>query len=165
MATQEKYIPTRPAPKPPGQQTPSSNASLTPKMQNATMSPIKENISSPVTKSEVDDELLLSKKNASLPKLPSDDSSSHKKSATDSAPTSVETDTETVKVPPIPKTTPTVPAKASRRSNEKKKEERERNKKLLYAKLTEICSPGDPKVNIGPNQNWSRCIWWCVYRS
>ncbi|KAH7583018.1 Serine/Threonine protein kinases active-site signature [Nakaseomyces glabratus] len=145
MATQEKYIPTRPAPKPPGQQTPSSNASLTPKMQNATMSPIKENISSPVTKSEVDDELLLSKKNASLPKLPSDDSSSHKKSATDSAPTSVETDTETVKVPPIPKTTPTVPAKASRRSNEKKKEERERNKKLLYAKLTEICSPGDPK--------------------
>ena len=55
------------------------------------------------------------------------------------------TDTETVKVPPIPKTTPTVPAKASRRSNEKKKEERERNKKLLYAKLTEICSPGDPK--------------------
>lgn len=153
LGAQEKFIPTRPAPKPPGQQGSPASAGLgTPKQQPGAMSPIKEYVPPTPIKEE-----------SKVPEKPSNLSPQIPPSAppmvppaapvTDTSSVSSEQTTEDSSkeeakpnMPPIPKATPPLPNKVSRKSNEKKKEERERNKKILYARLTEICSPGDPKT-------------------
>lgn len=170
LGSQEKFIPTRPAPKPPGQQGSPANSSgiPTPKQQLGPMSPIKEYVSPKLIQEEYHEKqppILHQQENKSLPEIPPSVSTellepvasppipevaapvvpTQDETEKSQPPTTQEDDTSKPDIPPIPNAKPILPNKVSRKSNEKKKEERERNKKILYTKLAEICSPGDPK--------------------
>lgn len=119
-----KFIPSRPAPKPPGQ---TNKASVLPKSSSQASLPSRK--------------ATLRKDEQPLPPIPSTESNQELKT---------EKKDET-SMPPIPRTSNVTAAKSRENSKknhaalaEKKAEERERRTKQLYAKLSQICTEGDP---------------------
>ncbi|CCD27401.1 STE20 family serine/threonine-protein kinase NDAI_0K02100 [Naumovozyma dairenensis CBS 421] len=141
LTNNDKYIPSRPAPKPPGKPSLGSNASSPLIRQNSIVSPISTpTIGRQPSRSSSQIQTLNKKEKQPLPPLPPP--TLQQKQDND---TSIET-----KIPPIPRTDNTltneknISREASRHVSEKKRIERENRKRQLYAKLAEICSPGDP---------------------
>ncbi|QLQ78175.1 hypothetical protein HG537_0A04220 [Torulaspora globosa] len=119
-----KFIPSRPAPKPPGQ---ASKQVIIPNSLSQTSLPSRK--------------ATVKKDEQPLPPLPSSESARDLKTE--------KRDESTL--PPIPKTNNITSNKSRENSKkshaalaEKKAEERERRTKQLYAKLSQICTEGDP---------------------
>ncbi|EHN02159.1 Ste20p [Saccharomyces cerevisiae x Saccharomyces kudriavzevii VIN7] len=151
-----KFIPSRPAPKPPSSASasapvikspivnpPSSNAS--PSRQNrmpTTPNRTSANISS------ISRNATLKKEEQPLPPIPPTKSITSPIISTPAPPRS--TPQSPIASPQeagaSPSAKPVQARSLSKELNEKKREERERRKKQLYAKLNEICSDGDPSL-------------------
>ena len=153
----DKFIPSRPAPKPP--QAHQSSQAATPVLTKSspqasylTSTPVSSSAAgkraSPGTPSRM---ATLKKELQPLPPIPQGQSPA--KSSTHGSPGTMEEAKDKVAptIPMIPKSTPrtsertkSVSREASKKASEKKREERERHKKEIYAKLATICSEGDP---------------------
>lgn len=128
-----KFIPSRPAPKPPGQASTKALIPSLPGKINLPKSSSHHSVSSRKGTHKKDDQ--------PLPPLPSterDQEVGNEKK-------------DDIVIPPIPKTSGATVIKSrenSKKNNaalaEKKAEERERRTKQLYAKLSQICTEGDP---------------------
>lgn len=150
-----KFIPSRPAPKPPSSASTSAPIIKSPVINTpSNISPSKQN-HVPTTpnrtsanRSSISRNATLKKEEQPLPPIPPT-----KSKTSPIVPTS-HTPQQGPQSPKAPAqetvTTPTAkPVQArslSKELNEKKREERERRKKQLYAKLNEICSDGDPST-------------------
>lgn len=142
MGSNEKFIPSRPAPKPPGQTA--SKSALSPPVPSSkpTSSPTIPRSSSQVSVSLPSRKATLKKEEQPLPPLPQGE---HTNNASAN-----ETKEEKI-VLPISKSGNNLKAPsrdASKKANaalaEKKAEDRERRTRQLYAKLSQICTEGDP---------------------
>lgn len=140
MGSNEKFIPSRPAPKPPGQ-TPSKNA-LSPPVPSSksTSSPTIPSSSSQVSMSLPSRKPTLKKEEQPLPPLPQAEHTN--KGSTNEK-------KEEKSMPILKSGNVKAPSRdASKKANaalaEKKAEERERRTRQLYAKLSQICTEGDP---------------------
>ncbi|EJS43493.1 ste20p [Saccharomyces arboricola H-6] len=151
-----KFIPSRPAPKPPSSastsapiiKSPTANQSfsnVSPSRQNHM--PTTPNRTS-TNRSSLSRNATLKKEEQPLPPLPPTKSKSSPLIST--PPTPPAAPPSPPASPQVAVTTPSVkPVQTrslSKELNEKKREERERRKKQLYAKLNEICSEGDPSL-------------------
>lgn len=151
----DKFIPSRPAPKPPQAQQSSQLATpvltkSSPQVSYLTSppAPTAGKRASPGTPSRM---ATLKKELQPLPPIPQGQSPA--KISSHGSPETAEEAKDKVAptIPMIPKTTPrtserskSVSREASKKASEKKREERERHKKEIYAKLATICSEGDP---------------------
>ncbi|EDO18669.1 hypothetical protein Kpol_1055p24 [Vanderwaltozyma polyspora DSM 70294] len=137
-SSSDKFIPTRPAPKPPVK----PSGSLTPPLSSPSLPASANNINT-VKKSPSQKSIRLpsrhetaKKEKQPLPPLPNDDTTKVNPNVANDK-----------KMPPIPNTN-NINRDASKKVNtkslEKKREERERAIKLLYQRLSEIVSDGDP---------------------
>ena len=158
----DKFIPSRPAPRPPqaqhgnkinsspGQQLQSSQ---TPQLVTPSRKLSQSQKSSPSINSTPSRMATLKKELQPLPPIPQEQSPDKAIRAEKQENQKVEEakDQVTTMIPKIPKPTPRTSARtrsvsreASKKATEKKREERERHKKEIYAKLATICSEGDP---------------------
>lgn len=136
----DRFIPSRPAPKPPKlNKTPHNTSPVIIKNPSVVENGKEHRIASP-------EQPNVFKQEKNLPPLPNI-SPTTIDAITKSNIAATETIERDTTPPPIPKqlsTPKTISREASRRLNEKKREEREKRKKEVYAKLGEICNKGDP---------------------
>ncbi|CCE64169.1 hypothetical protein TPHA_0G03290 [Tetrapisispora phaffii CBS 4417] len=142
IPTNDKYIPSRPAPKPPSSSEKNSLFSElheAPKIKKLSKTSTQSSQTTPLRSATVQ------KEQHPLPPIPNKNGTPAKETAGDA------TETATKAIPPIPKpinvqkTLSQESSKETRaKSLEKKKEEREKINKLLYERLVTIVSEGDP---------------------
>lgn len=151
-----KFIPSRPAPKPPSSASTSAPIIKSPVMNSAAnVSPLKQthapttpNRTSP-NRSSISRNATLKKEEQPLPPIPPTKSKTSPIISTAHTPQQVVAQSPKAPAQETVTTPTSKPAQArslSKELNEKKREERERRKKQLYAKLNEICSDGDPST-------------------
>ena len=135
----EKFIPSRPAPKPPGGTSRIPSAPASPVTTSSSSQPPKPNRGYSQSSNKITSSTATLKKGEQpLPPIPKPEVEEP-----------IEKQSIEKKIPPIPISSPGAISRSSSkqinaRSLEKKREERERATKLLYEKLAEIVSEGDP---------------------
>ncbi|CAI4039372.1 hypothetical protein SMKI_08G0350 [Saccharomyces mikatae IFO 1815] len=149
-----KFIPSRPAPKPPSSASTSAPIIKSPGMNppSSNASPLRYVPTTPsrtsTNGSSISRNATLKREEQPLPPIPPTKSKTSPIISTPLTPQQVPQSPKASTQEPV--TTPTAkPVQArslSKELNEKKREERERRKKQLYAKLNEICSEGDPSI-------------------
>ncbi|KAG0672494.1 signal transducing kinase of the PAK [Maudiozyma exigua] len=158
----DKFIPSRPAPRPPQAQhgnktNPSPGKQLqspqTPQLVTPSRKLSQSQKSSPSVNSTPSRMATLKKELQPLPPIPQEQSPAKSDAIEKQEDARAEEakDQVATTIPKIPKSTPRTSARtrsvsreASKKATEKKREERERHKKEIYAKLATICSEGDP---------------------
>ncbi|CAI2018906.1 hypothetical protein SEUBUCD646_0H00530 [Saccharomyces eubayanus] len=150
-----KFIPSRPAPKPP------SASTSTPILKSPVTNPSFANVSpsrqnhmpatpsrTSTTRSSISRHATLKKEEQPLPPIPPTKSKTSPLISTPPPPPQAPPSPSSLPQKPTitPSTKPVQTRSLSKELNEKKREERERRKKQLYAKLNEICSEGDPSL-------------------
>lgn len=166
-STNERFMPSRPAPKPPG--TPNNNeiaSSLSPSAPSKTSPKAARTPSLTSGLKSLSRKGTLAKSEFPISSPPVGKAlNDGKKTIAEVA--EVEAPIRPAPPPPVPKDTPKeqVSQSEAQKAAEKKRDDRRKKIQQLYSKLTEICTDGDPsKLALQKShQDWARCLGRCLH--